>query len=171
LRALFINFNDSAELLSNQTLSFLRIWRVKLSKDFYRPTHSGELFESLFRGEIYDPFYSKNKIHNVVHRLKEQLDKDFPYLKIDFRKNGYDLLASDGAGIKVYKNMDFESGEQILIRRFKQTVARAYFKRDQLAKSLNISKSNANSILNFAIQQKLVKKIGSGAGTTYRFLA
>jgi len=145
---------------------------ASLCSDFYRPLYIGEMFTSLFPGEYYHPEHSPVRVANVVKRTRQWIKQHRLPIALTVKERLHSLrIDNRDFAIRLTANAKRAevTGEVILIRRLRQSVAGTSFKAHDVAQALSISRSSALRLLNKGIALGEIQQSGFNRNTTYRF--
>lgn len=155
-------FNLDSFLQTNDTVShFVKI----LLKDHYQPFRLGQLFNSLYPDEFYNPFSSPHRIEQVVYRLRK---------KIAAQDLGFSITSNSKAlKIAPLPGISLEYSAKSIK---KDTLKESPSWLDKLQKIFSVndvvlltgcSKRSAQRSINQSIQENRVVKKGKGKATYY----
>jgi tetratricopeptide (TPR) repeat protein len=139
-----------------------------LTRDFYKPSSIGDLFEILYPDEKFNYNTSPIRVLKALRRLNAWFKNNEPRLEIKFQKSEFSIQAIQSIKLVVIRgqslttpNVHFEKlQKQFLYRRFSV---------GQTARFLSVSKATAQRLLKSAIQNGILSKEGAGRSTVYYF--
>lgn len=138
-----------------------------LSTDFYRPFKLGEVFESLFEDQYFDPHSSPQRVYMAVSRLRSFLKKAGYAANLTDASEGYLFRPTSGFGVLVHKEMKDEDPRMVYIRRLQGEFGFDDFNSAQAGGVLDLSARQSITILNWAIANDLILQSGRGKATHY----
>lgn len=144
-----------------------------LCRDFYKPATVMSAFHLVFQREIFNPNGSRRKVHQLILRLRNWLAENQLPLQIDGRSGTFPIKLTDPANGFSYliKRGEYVFEPHLLsLRRFQTKLDTAQFRASQLRREFQMSVGSASELLNWGIQNGLLKKVGSGKKTTYEYL-
>ena len=143
-----------------------------LTKDFYKPSHIGLLFERIYPQEKFDPFHSPSRVLQLLRRLNQWFIDNKVSLKVVMEKSEFYLDSSSGTTVEVIirrsQQLSKKNGQILAL---KQTLKKRTFTTALVAKQLDISRVSAQSLINKALLSGTLKKNGVGRNTVYQFIA
>jgi tetratricopeptide (TPR) repeat protein len=143
-----------------------------LVRDLYRPRPAGALFWEIYPGEHFDIFTSPNRIHRLVLRTRRYLEKEKLPLEIDQTKGSYSLRILGACGI-LTTGMEPEerTNAHVFVQRARTVLTQdlAYTNED-FRLAVGLEKSQVNSLLAQSQSAGLIRVLGKGRGTRYRFV-
>lgn len=141
-----------------------------LTKDFYKPSHIGLLFEGIYPEEKFDPFHSPSRVLQLLRRLNQWFVDNKVSLQVVMEKSEFYLDSLPGKKVEVIirrsQNLSKKNGQILTL---KQTLKQRTFTTALVAKQLDISRVSAQSLINKALSSGLLKKNGTGRATVYQF--
>lgn len=142
---------------------------VKLSSDFYRPFQVGELFSFIFKGEKFNPTTSPVRVTKSIERLRRWLlSNDIP-VEILRRENKF-FLKGSGDCVLIKSHLNYLKSEQDYnLLRLKSVFDKSNFLASDASLELGVSVRTCNRIINNAIEQGQLTKVGMGRNTAYCF--
>jgi hypothetical protein len=155
---------QNKRLKSGQAL--LRLFQ-SLTEDMYRPQIIGSVFSKVFPGEYYDPIFSKDRIHQIIARLRKWFNQNKIPLRIVESEGLYQIMASGPVAIKFY-NRELVTDLSPELQKIKANFNYDPFSNSDAVKLLNISKSSANRLLKDSVEQGVLILSGKGSATRYK---
>lgn len=140
-----------------------------LATDFYRPFRLGSLFSQLFPDERFDAINSKDRVSQLIFRLRNWFKKNNIPLHIREERNAYYLYAKKPFTLHITDTNKVVRGNQGHIEKLFAWKQRTPFSAMEAAKYLGVSKRLAIYVLQNELGGSL-EKIGRGPSTRYQFL-
>lgn len=142
-----------------------------LTKDFYKPSHIGLLFERIYPEEKFDPFHSPSRVLQLLRRLNQWFIDNKISLQVVMEKSEFylDSLSEKTVEVIIRRSQKLsKKNGQILT--LKHTLKQRTFTTAVAAKQLDISRVSAQSLINKALSSGVLKKNGVGRSTVYQFI-
>lgn len=138
-----------------------------LSRDFYRPVRVGQLMESLFPDEHFNPITSPQRIFQCIRRLRRWFrESGFP-LQIRLHQGQYQLQATGPIHLKIY-----QAGVRAPVnRQLEQFLAHwteIAFTSVQFRERAGLQERSAQRVLQKAVSEKILEKIQIGHQVLYK---
>lgn len=146
---------------------------VALSRDLYKPVSLGELFNTLYPGEYFNPESSPERIYFAIRKLRHWLSSKKIPLKIVVVKKRFSLKPEGSYAFEYTldrrQQNNFKNNFEVLVDQLKTHWPYQSFSKKKASEFLNISPSQTFSVINFALSQNKLFKSGSGRSVLYRF--
>ncbi len=145
-----------------------------LLEDFYRPVSLGHLHGRLFPGQYFNPESSPGRVSSLIHRLRNWLeDVGLPITITASQRNFQISLTDPHFGIHFSRLLELQTTSEIsdvagYLDRIRERLNHP-FTCTEAAESLSVSRSAAVRILKEAVAAGLVRRVGKGRGTLYRW--
>lgn len=139
-----------------------------LTCDFYKPANLGFLFQKIYSDEKFNPFTSPSRVLQLLRRLDAVLTKQNSSLRIVFKKSEFQLQALEDTNILVRRGKVITSYAAVTLK-LKEHFDGRSFTPTKACQALNISKSSIHRIINEALSEGGLTKVGLGRGVNYRF--
>lgn len=140
-----------------------------LASDFYRPIRVAAVHHKLSPNEYYNPVTSPGKVHQVVKRLREWMERKKLPLTIEESEGAYRLCAESACVLRVPRERAAGSRSVTLLTLLKETANDSTFSAAEAAKLLKINLWAAIRLLKAAKTDGTIEVVGAGAKTRYRF--
>jgi len=173
----FFDWNFGAEKPAKKRLELedldysqaeVRLLRL-LCGDFYRPFLSATLHTRLFPDEFYSPQSSPGRIRTQASRLREWLRREKYPLVVESSDNSYQLTASGKITLRIPTSTRAHSRQENDLDRLKRQFPDTEFKVGDAAEFLELSSRSCQRLLDPAIHEGKLVRIGAGRNTRYRF--
>lgn len=142
-----------------------------LMSDFYKPFALSALFSELFPGDYFDLASSSHRVRQIVYRTRCWIEKNNLGLNIEESAGRYRLRLADDLAILVPFSFGALSAESLRLDRLRERFGASKFSTRQVRSTLDLSASCCKSLLNWAVTNGHVNRLGSGRATVYRFKA
>ena len=169
---------ETRELINNQSRRKLKLsntqWKLIhcLLSDFYRPPKWGEIFNSLFPDEYFDPFTSINRLHQIVFRANKAFVKDNIPLKITATDEGCSLQSDIGLCFKVKKQSFEESHTDFqLIQISNHPNFQETFTLNTICEAFGGNKRKQQRWIKQMVEEGKILKLGQSRSTKYKLAA
>lgn len=146
---------------------------VALCRDFYRPCSRQSLFARVYPGRIYEPFSAPQQIHQLLERLKRQLQAAGISLRIT-DKRGQVSLHSEIAGVirisrAIAEGLVIGSIEEhgLLELARQASLLGSGFSSKDAARALGISERSANRLIRSALESGMLQASGRARARRY----
>lgn len=146
-------FSLSEELAPGTTAHALL---VHFLSDSYRGFRTGELHSILFPGDYYNPDTSLNRVHQTVSRFRKTLAQHIPFAEIEIDDYIYRLKLKGPKRLKLPAVLPESDPLAIKLFVFDQRYPDGIFASDDVQSFLQISKANANKLLNQWLEAGLI---------------
>lgn len=147
-----------------------------LASDLYRPLFLGHVFSHIFPDERFIAGSSNDRVSAVLSRLRKWLEKNQIPIEIQAKDLFYQMHLKWDADFGLRFQAD--SSEKAVTGAMASNLARLHaeltkpaFTSVDVADQLKISKSSANRILRWGLEQGKLKRIGNNRNTKYGFCA
>lgn len=140
-----------------------------MTSDFYRPFRHGEVFDALNPKAYFNPDTTPHLIEQAVFRLNRDLRESQVPLAIQAHHGAYGLVALAPVKLKIYssKRRTFYSNDSV--KNLREKMGLDSFDTRDAAKELGCSVKKARVVINLALSDQLLLKIGDGKSVSYRF--
>lgn len=140
-----------------------------LTADFYQPSHINRLFKKIYPNEKFNPFSSPARVIQLLRRLDSWFVENKVPIRVRFKKSEFCLTSNFNAGVIVQRGKDLAglSSKKRQIADLRLILSDKSLSVQRICESLNISKSSALRLLNEALADGKIKKIGTGRSTLY----
>lgn len=139
-----------------------------LFSDFYRAKKLGEVFNDIYPEEYFDIFTSPDRLHQVLKRLRQHMEKQNLRLGIESSGAGYTIQTPESLRIVFSKPVMARDRFQVRVEKLKDIFSGKDFSAREAAEVLEISHSNTNRVLKKAVEENQLKKISNGPHTYYK---
>ena len=139
-----------------------------LFSDFYRAKKLGEVFDDIYPEEYFDIFTSPDRLHQVLKRLRQGMQKHNLQLGIESSDAGYTIQAPESLRIVFSKPVVVRDRFRVRVEKLIDAFTGKDFSAREAAKILEISHSNANRVLKKAVEENQLEKISNGPHTYYK---
>lgn len=140
-----------------------------LNKDIYQAPGMAVLFSKLYPGEYLDPFTSPQRVSNSVFRLNQWLSSQGVNLKVASRDKDYYFQCPEGFSISCQERRVPLPYWQAVLRSFRKANGGRSFSNQDLAQHLGVSTRASYVLLQQAMENKKIEKIGQGRSSRYIF--
>ena len=162
--------NDSSRSIEMTEIQ----WRLMKSLliDLYRPLKWGEVFNSLFPDEYFDPFSSINRMHQIIFRFNQSLKTQSIDLRIVSNESGCQFLSGSDLGFLIYKDMEDDLYNDPTLREIKKSidVTQEFTINDICAILDGNIRTHRRWVKKMLAEGKLLK-IGQNRSTRYRLVS
>lgn len=136
--------------------------------DFYRPQRLASLHFKLFPGEFFNPTSSPRRVHQTVSRLREWFKENEIPLNVLEDEGAYQLTSDSGYRIVITRGV--AGGTKLLaaMKCLRREFTLQAFSAVQASKAIEASPRTTLRLLEQAITNQEIEKIGSGPQTRYR---
>ncbi len=142
---------------------------LALASDFYRPLRVTTLHSALYPDEFFNPFSSRDRVHQVLRRLRLTLKQlQFP-LAIEEADGLYSLTAKAAVQLFVPKEVTAKDRTQFQMESLQTRWPSETFSVSQAASHLQIETRTALILLQKALEQGEISRTGKGPATRYAF--
>lgn len=166
-------FNHPPEQIFASLVGQARLLKLLqiLVSDLYHPFHLGSLFSHLFPDEYFDPFHSPNRVHQLIRRLRNEIEMNQWDLQVIHDQGSYQLQVGKNFPLVLVNNTHLASGKyEILLNQLEASTSRGNISARDAEKLLNCDRSKAIRVLNLGVKEERLIKQGKGKNTTYRFI-
>lgn len=139
--------------------------------DFYRPLQVAGIFSKLYDGEYFNHRTSPKRVQEIVRRTRKWLaSKRIPVQIVE--DNGFYSLEIQGDfSFRVQLNRRPATQTHLNLVRLEELFSNRPFSNEEASRRLGLSTASVQRILNWAIQNGTVERLGdSKRATTYRVL-
>lgn len=140
-----------------------------LCKDFYRPLREGELHAGLFYGDYFNPYTSPGRISKTIGRLRAWFRQYNVPIHIVVENGEYHLSFREDFSLRVPLAKQKIKKNDIYLETLKVYFLHRQFSTQRASKVLGLPKRTVIRILQEALMQKKLLRIGKGRSTGYRF--
>lgn len=140
-----------------------------LCSDFYRPFRTAALFGQIFPGEYFNPGASEIRVRMAVQRLRALMKHHRLPLVIEVRAGEYRLDPKSRVRIRLSAPVAQHGKEDLLFERLKRAVGESEFTTREAAERFDSSPRTVQRLLERALAQGQVIKIGGSRNTRYRW--
>jgi hypothetical protein len=151
----------------------MRLVLTALTRDFYRPMSAGGMFAELFPGEYFDIFSSINRVHQLVFRTRRWLAQAGVPAKIDSADGTFGFTPGEGFGLLIPYDHELVPRENVEARlsELNSIFGSQPFSSREVCPRLGLSASSFKLLMNRALENGRVVRLGRGRSTRYQFLA
>ncbi|MBC7466996.1 MAG: hypothetical protein H7256_13490 [Bdellovibrio sp.] len=142
-----------------------------MTKDIYRPPRMGVVFNSLYKGEYFDPFTSPQRVRNSIFRFNVWAESEKCEFRIRITDGDFQFIGPAGVGITCIQRERPLAAWQAGLKVFKEQNQSKSFTTHDLAKTLAITPRNALTLIQKGLASKKLQKIGHGKNTRYIFFS
>jgi len=144
---------------------------ILLAMDFYRPLSITNAFSGLFPDEHYSQQGSKNRVSQIVKRLRAWAQKHGDFFSIGENDGNYILKIRPGTGFLVHANRLPPSAHSVAWQKLTNALPVAgTFSKSDLIRILGCSPSSANRILRWSLSAGQCETVGAGPQRKYRLI-
>ena len=140
---------------------------ILLFSDLYKPTSLGRLHSYLFDGEYFNPFTSPDRIYQLMKRLKIWLGENQVPVEVHSSSGGYLPQLTKPYGILIPKDPLPYQATGLGVRKLGRLVGQEFSGKQAREKS-GVKLSSMNRLLNAAMEEGLIEKLGNGPKTRYK---
>lgn len=140
-----------------------------LTRDFYKPSSIGDLFEILYPDEKFNYNTSPIRVLKALRRLNAWFKNNEPRLKIKFQKSEFSIQAIQPIKLIVIRGQALSSTNVHFEKLQKQFTYRR-FSVGQASQFLSVSKATTQRLLKTAMHNGVLSKEGTGRSTVYYFV-
>lgn len=143
-----------------------------LLRDFYRPLRLGGLHAELFPGDHFDVFSSPGRVHQILFRTREWIERNRLPIEIKEAEGFYALdLGSD-----LVVRVPYEHGEvslhDVQWRKLKSCFAHTTeFTAKEAREKLGLPRTSFQRLITWAEEEKKIERVGEYNTTAYRIAA
>ncbi len=141
-----------------------------LNADFYKPLNVGNLFQSLFPEQHFDPDSSANRVHQVLFRLRIWLEEQKLPLMLTELNSTYKLIGTAPVAIEVPLHFESPQAGTFALAQLRQHFQNKEFKAKEASAQLGLEKTASVRLLNEAIDRGELQRLHQGPQTRYRFV-
>lgn len=141
---------------------------ILLGRDLYRPLPALGAFGLLFPDEHMNAETSSNRVHQVVKRCREWIQKNGLDLRIEEEAGGYRLALGFSTGVllpAILLPLETKELQSLLLEK---AFGQKRFQIHDVTALLRCSNSNAQRLLRWASDQERLERSGKGSRTTYQ---
>ena len=165
-----ITSNDTTEKIK-LTATQIKVLNCLLV-DFYRPRKWGELFNSVFPDQFFDPFSSINRLHQTLFRINSGLSKQNIGIKVTSDVHGCHLVAKAPYSFLLKRDRANQSNLSPNLILLKNQISRdSEFTIDSLSPILEGDKRTHQRIIKDLISEGKVVRLGKGRSTRYKLVS
>ncbi len=139
-----------------------------LCSDFYRSFDIIELFSKVYPESYFSFPSSNNRMHQNLFRLRHWLTETLPEVQISQEGSGFKLQPSFNRGILVQKQSIPHDLFGKRMARLKEIFGEQTFSSSEARAHLKLSYGTTHSLIEKALSQKLLKKLGRGPKVRYQ---
>lgn len=139
-----------------------------LFQDFYRPAQIGTLFGELFPDEYYDPFSSRNRVHQNLWRARAWAKDRLP-LQIEEVRGRYRAVMTGPMAVILPAQAELADKKRILWESLKVSFSGwERFKSSEAMSALGLSHTSFRRLAKWALETGRLERTGKSAETWYR---
>lgn len=139
-----------------------------LTQDFYKPSHLGLLFRSLYPEEKFNPYTSPARVLRLLKNLDKWFLKAKVPLRVKFKSSEFQIISQQSISVIVRRGIE-KSPEDAHLFVLKQKFGDKPFSSGLVASSLGISKTTALKLLKQASKNGKLKFFAQGRESRYQF--
>lgn len=139
-----------------------------LTFDFYKPSHIGLLFLSIYKDEKFNPFTSPDRVLKLIKRLNRWFIQNEISLAVNMKKSEFRLIAKNNTVRIMIQRAQPLSKKQGIFKQLKLIFKDRSFSTAQVAQQMNISKSSAAALVRQAQQDGDLVLRGQGRPALYQ---
>ncbi|MEO0336613.1 MAG: hypothetical protein AAF202_09465, partial [Pseudomonadota bacterium] len=144
----------------------LRLFQVLIT-DQYTPFYVGMLFSELFPDEFFDPYHSKNRIHQILRRLRQLIQEQKWSIEIIHESSSYRMNIGDEFPLLLIESDPNVISKYDIDLAKLESSRQTNFSASEIQSFLNCNRSKAVRVLNAGIDQHRIVKEGAGKNTRY----
>lgn len=141
-----------------------------MTQDFYKPRMTLSLFCHLFPGEVINANTSVNRVHQVIKRARIWLNHSDIPLEIEENLGSYRLVLKNNFAIRVFAKPPPLEDKLIEWQLLISNLSVGSFNIHQVMNLLETSESSARRLLNWALDNKKLRRSGQGSKTMYTLI-
>lgn len=142
---------------------------LALASDFYRPLRVTTLHYALYPNDFFNPFSSRDRVHQALRRLRISLKNLKLPLTLKEEKSLYSLAASSPIELLVPREIESKDRSDFQIQSLQAKWPTDPFSVSQAADHLQVETRTALIFLQKALQKGIVVRSGKGPATRYCF--
>lgn len=161
------NTNSPIDLVRLAPTRSLKKLVFALTREFYRPLKTAELFSFIYENEHYIPGSSPEKTRRLVDRCRHWLKEDGLPIEIVCSTEGYAIKVLGNAVLLLHQDLDVK--KNILIPEIFFT--KGFFTSKQFAEARNFSQRTARRLLRLLVKENSIEVHQRGPQTVYKKVA
>ena len=138
---------------------------IQLCSDFYQPFRLSQLYQELFPGEYFNPTTSCPRVYQAIDKLRRWFHSERLPLSIVEAKGRYRLTSKSPCALRIPWKLNSLEGTTPLIEALH--ALKQPFTAVDVAGLLKISRRSALSLLNAAVSDESIIKLGNGNKRVY----
>lgn len=139
-----------------------------LLSDQYRPFPVTRIFDQMFPEELYNPFTSEKRIHNLISSLRKSFVKMGLPCELETSPSGYRLRPNSDISFWIREKMNFLSQTEMLKFSIQKLIPYDLFSRHQAEKYIPLSSDQWQRHLKQLIDSGDLEMSGHGKAAKYR---
>lgn len=159
---------EGARDLSLPTGRALHRFLIVAGRDFYRPLPMLGAFSYLFPDEYMNVITSPNRVHQVVKRCRDWLTENNLDLEIRELDRNYTLVPGQDFGLRVPADLLPTNSMDLEFQRLAIAVGKKEFSKKEASGHLKFSDASTQRLLQWALRENKIEKLGIGSQTRYR---
>lgn len=140
-----------------------------LASDFYRPFRTPSLFDETYPGEFYNPVSAPLRVRQIVKRLRQWLSQNGFPLRIDESGGSYRLAADKPCVLVVPQAKQRLTKYDLTLERLRGALPDRPFSKQQACETLAMPARSVLRVLEQAIAEEKIEKLGKSNATRYVF--
>ncbi len=157
--------NPEIQISSQELLG--RLLQV-LSSDFYRPASLGQVFNAVYPEEYFNPWSSPARVARLIQRFRQWVDEHKIPWGIRYQQMQVSLEGSAPYALRLTLDRRCDNKTERHLRILRETFAEKSFTTLEVAQRLNLSRRSAARLIERAMQDKIIEKLGRGRAISYR---
>lgn len=142
-----------------------------LLSDTYKPFNVLRIFDNLFPDEIYNPFSSEKRVHNMVSKMRETLAKHNYKIELQTTNNGYRLRPNSDFSYFISPYMVFSDAGDMMLKVLRQKFQGQEFSNALAQEALGLTKFQYLRWIKPHLETRSILSFGQGKSTKYRIPA
>lgn len=130
-----------------------------LLSDAYKGFRVGQLFSRLFPGQYFNPYTAGDRVHQIVKRLKSELEEQLPGAKVTLDNGFYRINLSDShIPIEIPKFWPRLTSTGLRLCALESELGQTSFSSKDVQKAFQLSKAAANRLIQSWREEKMIEE-------------